>query len=79
MIAKDRGRGMGLVGFAVALVAMGMTWQAWAQQDATQTVSGASAGTHAKQGNATVPAERQGQGQCQRHQRARTEAGAGFR
>jgi hypothetical protein len=36
MIAKDRGRGMGLAGFAVAIVAMGTTWQAWAQQDATQ-------------------------------------------
>jgi parvulin-like peptidyl-prolyl isomerase len=36
MIAKDRGRGLVLVGFAVAFVATAMTWQAWAQQDATQ-------------------------------------------
>jgi parvulin-like peptidyl-prolyl isomerase len=34
MIAKDRGRGMGLTGIAVALVAMATSWQAWAQQDA---------------------------------------------
>jgi parvulin-like peptidyl-prolyl isomerase len=36
MIAKDRGRGLVLVSLAVAFVATAMTWQAWAQQDATQ-------------------------------------------
>jgi hypothetical protein len=36
MIAKDRGRGMWLFGFALAVVVMGTTWQAWAQQGTAQ-------------------------------------------
>ncbi len=36
MIAKDRGRGTCLFGFVVALVVLGMTPEAGAQQDATQ-------------------------------------------
>ncbi len=36
MIAKDRGRGMWLFGFVLAVVGMGTTWQVRAQQSTTQ-------------------------------------------